>query len=78
MIAAKKEAAKKVDWTEEELQEIISAAKRKEAPLSRGRDSTGYFLEVNGTSIPIDMDKIPPTYQAVFEHLKNNLKPIKF
>lgn len=78
IIGVKKEAAKKVDWSDKELQEIITAAKRKETPLSRGRDITGYFLEVNGISTPIDLTKVPAAYQPVFEHLKDNLKNIKF
>ena len=78
IIAAKKEATKKVDWTEEELEALVSAAKRKEEPLSRGRDTTGYFLEIKNESIPIDLDKIPEKYKAVFDNLKTNLKTVKF
>lgn len=78
IIGAQKEAVKKIDWSEKELQEIIAAAKRTTAPLSRGRDTTGYFLEVNGESTAIDLDKIPASYQPVFDHLKNNLKNVKF
>jgi len=78
IIAAKKEAAKKVDWSDKDLQQLIKLIKRKEEPLTRGRDTTGYFLEVNDQSVPIDLDKIPDAYKAVFESLKNNLKPVKF
>ena len=78
IIPIQKEATKKVDWSDKELEDIIAAAARKEAPLTRGRDETGYFIEVNDKIIPIDLDKIPAAYALVFESLKKNLKPVKF
>jgi hypothetical protein len=78
IIPVQKVATKKVDWSEQELDAIIAASTRKEAPLTRGRDETGYFLEVNGQLIPIDLDKIPAAYKTVFDNLKKNLKPLKF
>lgn len=78
IISIKKEAVKKVDWSDKDLDDLIAAVKRKEEPLSRGRDTTGYFLEVKNKVIPIDLDKIPAKYKAVFNNLKDNLKPVKF
>jgi hypothetical protein len=78
IVSIKKEAATKVDWNEKELEDLITAIKRKDEPLSRGRDTTGYFLEVKNEMIPVDLDKIPAKFKAVFKSLKDNLKPIKF
>ena len=73
----RKEALKKVDWSDKELKDLVAAIKRKEEPLSRGRDVTGYFLEVKNEVVPIDLDKIPEKFKTVFESLKDNLKPVK-
>lgn len=78
IISIKKEAVKQVDWSEKELDDLIDTIKRKEEPLTRGRDMTGYFVEVNDKVTPIDLDKIPAKYKAAFKSLKNNLKPVKF
>ena len=74
----KKEAVKNVDWSDKELQELVDVIKRKEEPLSRGRDTTGYFLQVKDEVIAIDLDNIPAKFKTVFEKLKDNLKPVKF
>ena len=78
IISIRKEAVKQVDWSEKDLDDLLNAIERKETPLSRGRDTTGYFLEVKNKVIPIDLDKVPAKYKAVFETLKKDLKPVKF
>lgn len=78
IISISKEAVKQVDWPEKDLNDLLHVIERKENPLSRGRDTTGYFLEVKNKVIPIDLDKVPTKYKAVFETLKKDLKPIKF
>ena len=74
----KREAVKEADLSDNDLHDLIAAIKRKEEPLSRGRDTTGYFLEVKNKVIPIDLDKIPAKYKTMFNNLKDNLKPVKF
>jgi hypothetical protein len=78
IISIRKEAVKKVDWSQKELDELLAVVKRKEEPQSGGRDTTGYFIEVNNKVIPVDLDKIPAKFKPVFESLKDNLKPVKF
>jgi len=78
IVPVKKEAVKEVNWTANDIHDLIHAAERKEEPLQRGRDTTGYFLELENKSVPIDLDKIPSKYKSVFEQLKNELKPVKF
>ncbi len=78
IISIRKEAVKKVDWSQEELDELLAVVKREEEPQTRSRDATGYSLEINDKVIPIDLDKIPAKYKSVFESLKSKLKPVKF
>lgn len=78
ILPVKKEAVKEVDWTDDDIEDLIHAAGRKEEPMQRGRDTTGYSLELENKSFPIDLDKIPSKYKNVFEQLKSNLKPVKF
>ena len=73
-----REAVKEVAWSDEELHDLIAIIKRKEESPIRGRDTTGYLLEVKNETIPIDLDKIPSKYKAIFDSLKDNLKPVKF
>jgi hypothetical protein len=73
----RREAVKEADLSDKDLKDLIAAIKRKEEPLSRGRDTTGYFLEIKNETIPIELDKIPAKYKALFDSLKDNLKPVK-
>jgi hypothetical protein len=78
IIPLKKEAAKVVAWSEDELQKVLTAIKRNDQSNTRGRDMQGYSLEANGKSTPVDIDKVPAAYKHLFEKLVASLKPVKF
>jgi hypothetical protein len=78
IIGLKQEATAEADWTEKELDALLSSLKREEETNSKQKDATYYSLEVNGISIPIDLNKIPRAHKPFFDKLKANLKPVKF
>jgi hypothetical protein len=77
IVPVKKEAVKEVNWTDNDVYDLIHAAGRKDEPLQHGRDTTSYFLELENKSVQLDLEKIPLKYKTVFEQLKKELKPVK-
>jgi hypothetical protein len=69
-----KEATAEVDWSEQEVNKLLECIVRNENVNVRERDATSHFLEINGQSIPVDLQKIPAPYKKTFEELKENLK----
>ncbi len=76
IIPMTKEAETEVDWDDKELKELIKQVTDEDAP-GKKRDATGYELKYEGGTIPIDLEKVPPSYKNVFEDLKDKLKIVK-
>jgi hypothetical protein len=76
IIPITKEAETEVDWTDKEIQELLKHAKDEEGPGQK-RDATGYELKYEGETIPINLEKVPPSYKPIFEDLKDKLKIVK-
>jgi hypothetical protein len=75
-IPLRKKAEAEVNWSEQELMQLIETIKLENAGPGKLRDATGYHLEINDQTVPIDLDKIPANYQSTFEDLKDNLQPV--
>jgi hypothetical protein len=73
IIPITKKAEKEVDWSEEEVKELLHHAKADEGP-GESRDSTAYQLMVDAAAFSINLEKIPKKFLKVFEDLKDNLK----
>ena len=72
-----RESTIKVDWTEDELQNLIGRIRAEENENTKTRDGTSDYLEVNGESIRINIRNVPLKYKSTFEELKLALKPVK-
>ena len=72
-----KKAEKEVDWTEDEMQELLKTIKTGDEGPGQARDATGYHLTSGAGTFSIDWDKIPGKYKKTFEDLKDNLKFVK-
>lgn len=70
-----KKAEKEVDWSEEDIQEIINRTEAEEP--GKMRDATNYHLNYNAGTFPIDLEKVPAKYKETLEELKDNLKITK-
>lgn len=73
-ISTKKKAEAEVNWSEQELMQLIETIKLENAGPGKLRDATAYHLETNDQTIPIDLNKVPKNYQTTFEDLKDNLQ----
>ena len=76
IIPVTKKAAKEVDWTEDEMRELLKQIQNDEGPGQK-RDATGYEIMYNAGTFSIDWDKIPAKYKKTFEELKDNLAIVK-
>lgn len=74
IIPLKKRAEAEVDWSEQELMQLIKTIKLENTGPGISRDATAYHLEIRDQTVPIDLNKIPQNYQSTFEELKDNLK----
>ena len=77
IIPMTKKAEKEVDWTEDEMQELLKKIKNSEEGPGQQRDATSYHLTSTAGTFSIDWEKIPPKYLKTFEDLKDNLKFVK-
>ncbi len=77
IIPITKKAEQEVDWSDEDVREIINHIKAESDSPGSMRDSTSYHLNYNAGSFPIDIEKVPAKYKETFEELKNNLKITK-
>ncbi|MDQ6814320.1 MAG: hypothetical protein M3040_11325 [Bacteroidota bacterium] len=77
IIPITKQAEKEVDWSEEEMNSLLTHIKAANDSPGQPRDATGFLLKHSSGTDPINWDKIPAKYLAVFEDLKNNLKIVK-
>jgi hypothetical protein len=64
LLPVMKEATAEVDWSEQEVSRLLENIVRNE----------NANLEVNGESVPVDLQKIPALYKKTFEELQDNLK----
>lgn len=74
LLPVMKEATAEVDWSEQEVHQLLESIVRNESADPKERDATSHYLEVNGQSVPVDLQKIPAPYKKTFEELKENLK----
>ncbi|KAA6437024.1 hypothetical protein FEM33_20090 [Dyadobacter flavalbus] len=74
LLPVMKEATAEVDWSEQEIHNLLESIIRNENADPGARDATSHYLEVNGHSVPVDLQKIPAPYKKTFEELKENLK----
>lgn len=77
IIPMTKKASQEVDWTADEMKEILKEIKIEEAGPGQKRDATSYQFMSNAGTFSIDWDKIPAKYKKTFEDLKNNLVIVK-
>jgi hypothetical protein len=77
IIPKMQEAVTQVDWSDHEIEQLISHICRDEHRDSRSMDTTCHYLEIDGREIPVDLKKVPPKYKNTFEDLKAELKYVK-
>ncbi|MCW3105899.1 MAG: hypothetical protein JWQ09_405 [Segetibacter sp.] len=77
IIPITKKAVKDVDWSEEEMRELLKVIKNEEEGPGQERDATGYQLMYNAGTFSIDWEKIPAKYKKTFEELKEKLAIVK-
>ena len=76
IIPITKKAEKNVDWTDDELSELMEVIKN-EGAADQKRDATEYQLKYDAGTFSIEWEKIPAKYKKTFEELKDNLKIVK-
>jgi hypothetical protein len=64
-----------VDWSETEVQELLSLIRADN--MGQMRDETQYQLVYNDQTVAIDIDKVPKKYKKTFERLKEDLRIVK-
>lgn len=72
-----KKATKEVDWSENEIEELLDSIRIANDDPGRMRDNNQYQLLYNDKTFSIDLEKIPPKYKKAFENLKDNLQIVK-
>jgi hypothetical protein len=77
IIPMKKSAETEVEWTDEEIAELVTKISRENKIAGSARDNTSYFLKYNAKTVPIDLDKIPADYKTIFDELKDNLQIVR-
>lgn len=73
-IPLKKKAEAEVDWSEQELLQLIEHIKAENTRPGVSRDTTSYYLKIKDQTVAIDLNKIPQNYQSTFDDLKDNLQ----
>ena len=74
IIPMTKKAEKDVDWTEDEMRELLKAIEIDDENSRLKRDATDYQLKYNAATFSIDWEKVPAKYRNTFDDLKDNLK----
>lgn len=76
LIPMTKQAEKEVDWSEQEMKQLLEVIKDEEGPGQK-RDASGYELKYKGGTFSIDIEKVPPPYKNTFDDLKQNMQIVK-
>lgn len=76
IIPLTKKSKTAVDWSEDEIQELIKSIRTDDKPGNM-RDNTQYELMYKDKNFSIDLEKIPKKYKKIFEWLKDNLQIVK-
>jgi len=71
-----KTAEVEVELSEQELAALLEKIQSAH-DASRIKDGTSYTIIVGNETTPVDLDKVPPKYQALFSKLKQDLQIIK-
>ena len=75
-IAVTKAAETEVDLTDKELDRLLDVIKPDHS-AHRIKDGTYYEVTAGTTRKPVDLEKVPAEYKALFNKLKDNLKIVK-
>lgn len=75
-IPVTKEAEADVDMSDIQVKQLLEIIQpgRIASPV---KDGHYYLLEIGAKSTPVDLEKIPDQYEALFSRLKSDLKIIK-
>jgi hypothetical protein len=71
-----KEAETEVSLTDKELTRLLDAIEPDPSTF-RIKDGNYYEVKVGSSSRPVDLEKVPDEYKALFGKLKDNLKIVK-
>lgn len=74
IIPMTKKAETDVDWSQDELNELLQTIGVERHSPAIARDASSYSLQAGDRTLSIDWDKIPGKYKKVFEEMKDNLK----
>ena len=71
-----KEVETEVNLTDKEMDRLLQVIQRD--PVSpRIKGGSYYELTVGSSSTPVDLEKVPDEYKAIFSKLKSDLKIVK-
>jgi hypothetical protein len=71
-----KKAEGEVNLNEAEMQLLLETIKTSD-DAGEARDKTGYLINYNAETLPINWEKIPAEHMKTFEVLKDNLAIVK-
>jgi hypothetical protein len=71
-----KEAVADVEMSDIQIKQLLEII-QPDRIASPVKDGHYYLLEIGTDSTPVDLEKIPDEYQALFSRLKDNLRIIK-
>jgi hypothetical protein len=75
-IPIKKAAEAEANLTDQEFVRLLVIIKR-DPSAPKIKDGHYYELTAGSACYPIDIEKVPPEYEHLFQKLKNELKTIK-
>ena len=71
-----KEAEADVNLSDQQVKQLIEIIRPDPIP-SPVKDGHYYLLDIGTKSTPVDLEKVPDEYKAIFSKLKDDLKIIK-
>ena len=71
-----KTAETEVEITARELEGLLEIIQPDPA-APRIKDGNSYKIKVGGSSTPVDLEKVPDEFKAIFSKLKSELKIVK-
>ena len=74
IIPITKKADAEVDWTHNQMEELLKAIKKEGEVPGEQRDATSYELQYKGETFPVNLEKVPDLYKKTFDNLKEDLK----